>query len=339
MKEAILWESLQDERVKCRLCNHFCLIKDGKTGLCGVRANRTGRLFSLSYGNLIAQNVDPIEKKPFFHFLPGSLSYSVASAGCNFSCPFCQNYTISQLSGEEKILEAGDTVTSGDVVNSAIHYGCKSISYTYTEPTIFFEFALETSKAAREAGLKNNFVTNGYMSGEALEMISPYLDAANVDLKGGETFYNKLCRAKRAPVVSNIGLMRKLGIWVEVTTLLIPEYNDSEEQVREIARIVKDIDPAIPWHLSRFFPVYRMAGHYPTPLDRIARAREIGIEEGLRYVYTGNIPGNDGENTYCYSCKSLLVKRHGYSIEGNKIANGKCSFCGTEIDGIFDHKK
>ncbi|MBN1445817.1 MAG: AmmeMemoRadiSam system radical SAM enzyme [Candidatus Omnitrophica bacterium] len=336
MKEAILWESLQDARVKCRLCNHFCLIKEGGTGICGVRVNRKGKLFSLAYGNLIAQNADPIEKKPLFHFLPGTLSYSVASAGCNFSCPFCQNYSISQLSGEEIVPEITDAVTPEDVVSSALNSGCKSIAYTYTEPTVFFEFALETSKTARAAGLKNVFVTNGYMSREALEMISPYLDAANVDLKGGEVFYKKLCGAKRPPVIENIGLMRELGIWVEVTTLLIPEYNDSKEQVREIAKIIKNIDPAIPWHISRFFPVYKMSGHYPTPNGKIAAARDAGFKEGLRYVYTGNMPGDGGENTYCHSCKALLIRRFGYTISENHIKNGRCGSCGAEIDGVFE---
>lgn len=336
MKEAILWESLQEERVKCRLCSHFCLIKEGGAGICGVRVNRKGKLFSLSYGNLIAQNADPIEKKPLFHFLPGTLSYSVASPGCNFSCPFCQNYSISQLSGEEIIAESIDAVTPENVVSSALNSGCKSIAYTYTEPTVFFEFALETSKKAAAEGLKNVFVTNGYMSREALEMVSPYLSAANVDLKGGEEFYKKLCGAKRAPVIENIGLMRELGIWVEVTTLLIPEYNSSMEQVREIAKIIKNIDPAIPWHISRFFPVYKMSGHYPTPNGEIAAARDIGFEEGLRYVYTGNMPGNDGENTLCHSCKALLIRRFGYNISENRIKDSKCASCGAEIDGVFE---
>ncbi len=335
MKEAILWDPLKGERVKCRLCNHFCLIKEGSSGICGVRANRNGKLFSLTYGSLIAGNADPIEKKPLFHFLPGTLSYSIASPGCNFSCPFCQNYSISQLSGGEIIPESADTAAPEDVVSSALNSGCKSIAYTYTEPTIFFEFALETSKKAAASGLKNVFVTNGYMSTEALKMISPYLDAANVDLKGGEEFYKKLCGAKRAPVIENIGVMRGLGIWIEVTTLLIPEYNDSEKQLRETAKIIKEIDPAIPWHISRFFPVYKMSGHYPTPPQKIALARDIGFEEGLRYVYTGNMPGSDGENTLCHSCKSLLIKRRGYSILENKIEKGRCGSCGAETAGVF----
>lgn len=334
MKEAILWQPDKDNSVKCHLCNHFCVINEGKRGRCGVRINKNGKLFSLVYGNIIAEHTDPIEKKPFFHFLPGSLSYSIATVGCNFSCIFCQNYTISRVDITEEI-NTGISQSPEEIVSKAIDYGCSSISYTYTEPTIFFEFAYDTAKKAKEKGLKNNFVTNGYMSKEALKLIAPYLDAANVDLKGDEDFYKKLCGAKRGPVVENIGLMRELGIWVEVTTLLIPEYNDSEEQIREIAKIIKNIDVSIPWHISRFYPMYKMSNHYPTPHSKIKRAREIGYEEGLRYVYTGNIPGDEGEHTYCYSCKKLLIQRYGFSVLENKIRNGKCPFCNVVIDGVF----
>ncbi|HOL21748.1 MAG TPA: AmmeMemoRadiSam system radical SAM enzyme [bacterium] len=333
--EARLWESREDKSVRCGLCNHFCIISEGKTGRCGVRINRDGKLFSLVYGNIISEHTDPIEKKPFFHFLPGSLSYSIATAGCNFSCIFCQNYSISRVDEKREILLFGREASPDEIVRLALKSECQSISYTYTEPTIFFEFAFDTAKKAKEKGLKNNFVTNGYMSRDALEMIAPYLDAANIDLKGDEAFYKKLCGAKRAPVIDNIRLMRELSIWVEVTTLLIPEYNDSEEQIRETAGIIKSIDIAIPWHISRFYPHYKMSHHYPTPTEKISRAREIGSEEGLRYVYTGNIPGDEGEHTYCYSCKKLLIHRYGFSVLENKIRDGKCPFCGAEIDGVF----
>jgi len=334
MKEAMLWNLKGNSVVQCGLCSHFCTIGDGGTGICGVRVNRGGILFSLVYGRLIAEHIDPIEKKPFFHFLPGSLSYSVAAAGCNFSCPFCQNYQISQFQEDGRLPDVKETAPD-EVVRSAVAGGCLSISYTYTEPTVFFEFALDVSKEAGKNGLKNNFVTNGYMSSEALKIISPCLDAANVDLKGDEQFYRKLCRAKQAPVVENIELMRSLGIWVEVTTLLIPGENDSEEQIRQIAGIIKKIDPGIPWHISRFFPVYRMSGHYPTPVEKIVRAREIGFAEGLRYVYTGNLPGDEGENTLCHSCKKTLLRRYGYTVTENRINDGRCAFCGVEIDGVF----
>ncbi len=337
MREAILWDTLKDNNVKCRLCNHFCVIKDGATGICSVRVNRSGRLFTIVYGNLVAESVDPIEKKPFFHFLPGSLSYSIATAGCNFSCLFCQNYHISQLLREGGFLDKEET-TPEEVVNSALSSGCQSVSYTYTEPTIFFEFALDTAKKSKENGLKNNFVTNGYMSREALKLISPYLDAANIDLKGDDEFYRKLCKARQKPVIENISRMKKLGIWVEITTLLVPEYNDSEKQIKEIARIIRDIDPGIPWHISRFFPAYKMGGHYPTPLEKIIMAREIGLAEGLKYVYVGNVPGSNGENTYCPSCGRVLIKRYGYTIMENYVKDGRCAFCGAEIAGVFDKK-
>ena len=221
MKEVYLYQVLEENKVRCKVCNHFCIINEGKRGICRVRINKGGKLYTLVYGRLIAENVDPIEKKPFYHFLPESFAFSIATVGCNFACPFCQNYDISQLWEEKNIIGVIEE-TPEDVVRKAISYKCQSISYTYTEPTVFFEFAYDTAKIAKEKGLKNNFVTNGYMSKEALKMISPYLDAANVDLKGDEEFYKKLCKAKRNPVIENIKMMKELGIWVEVTTLLIP---------------------------------------------------------------------------------------------------------------------
>jgi pyruvate formate lyase activating enzyme len=335
MKEAMLWDPLNNNRVRCNLCAHYCVIRDGGAGICKVRVNKGGKLFTLVYGNLVAESVDPIEKKPLFHFLPGSFSYSIATAGCNFACPFCQNYHISMFPKEGGFLDIKETPPE-NVVSSAISSGCRSISYTYTEPTVFFEFALDTSKKARKKGLKNNFITNGYISKEALKIISPYLDAADVDLKGDENFYRKLCKARQGPVIDNISRMKEMGIWVEVTTLLIPEYNDSEEQVKAIAKIIKGIDPGIPWHISRFYPAYKMSEHYPTPVDSIVKAREVGLAEGLRYVYMGNVPGNDGEYTYCPSCGRVLIKRYGYTIMENHVKDGRCAFCGAEIDGVFD---
>ena len=334
MKEAMFWKSLGKNDLQCRLCNHFCKIKDGQMGICGVRVNRGGKLYSEAYGKLVAEGADPIEKKPFFHFLPGSLSYSVASAGCNFSCPFCQNYRISQFPGEEADFPVRET-TPSSVVDAALSAGCLSLSYTYTEPTVFFEFALDTSRIASEKGLRNNFVTNGYAAGEAIRLIAPFLDAANVDLKGDEEFYRNLCGARQKPVIDNIRLMKELGIWVEITTLLIPEYNDSTPQLRKIAGLIKDIDPAIPWHVSRFFPVYKMSGHYPASVGKVSEARQIGLDAGLKYVYTGNIPGDAGENTYCYSCNALLIERSGYRISENNMKEGRCGKCGAPIDGVF----
>ncbi len=333
MKEALLWEA-SGESAGCLLCNHFCVVKRGCRGRCGVRENRDGRLYSLSYGRLAAEGVDPIEKKPFFHFLPSSLSYSISSAGCNFSCGFCQNYMISQ-SAREGGLISGRKAEPEDVVSAALSCGCSSISYTYTEPTVFFEFALETAMLARKKGLMNNFVTNGYMSGRALEMISPYLDAANVDLKGDDSFYREICGARMGPVVENIGRMKKLGIWVEVTTLLVPGYNDSDEKVRELAGVIRDIDPFIPWHVSRFFPAYRMSGHYPGSVEGLERARKAGFDSGLKYVYAGNVPGSEGENTFCHSCGSLLIKRYGFRVSEKRLRDGMCPACNSPVAGVF----
>jgi len=333
MKEAILWEK-KNGKIRCELCNHFCLIEEGKTGICGVRLNKNGILYSLVYGKTVAESVDPIEKKPLFHFLPGSLAYSIATVGCNFFCAFCQNSEIAHPPKNGEIFYTNQT-TPEKIVKSALSSGCKSISYTYTEPTVFFEFAFDTAKIAKENGIKNNFVTNGYMSKEALKIISPFLDGANVDLKGDENLYKNLCGAKQKPVIENISLMKELGIWVEVTTLIIPEYNDSEKQIEEIAKTIKNIDNSIPWHVTRFYPAYKMANHYPTPVEEIKKAREIGLEIGLKYVYTGNLWFDEGENTYCPSCHKLLIERRGVSILKNNIKDGKCIFCSEKIDGLF----
>jgi len=334
MKEALLYEKLEDKKVKCCLCNHYCIIPDGKRGICQVRENRGGTLYSLVYEKLIAANVDPIEKKPFFHFLPGSLSFSIATVGCNFRCKHCQNWSISQMPKDKGEIQ-GETIPPERIVMEALRTGCKSISYTYTEPTVFFEYAYEISKLAKEKGLKNLFVTNGYMSKEALQLIAPYLDGANVDLKSAnEAFYKEICGARFSPVLENIQTMRKLGIWVEVTTLLIPTLNDSEEELRTIARLLRDIEPSIPWHVTAFHPDYKLLHLPPTPRSVLKKAREIGLSEGLKYVYSGNIPGDEGENTYCWNCHKILIRRWGFKVLENNIKEGKCPHCGAKIDGV-----
>jgi pyruvate formate lyase activating enzyme len=336
MKEAYLYEKQSDAKVRCFLCSHRCLIADGKRGVCCVRENRKGILFSLVYERLISANVDPIEKKPFFHFLPGSRAFSVAAPGCNFRCLHCQNHEISQLPRDKEII-MGDKVKAEEICSLALQHNCASISYTYTEPTIFFEYAYDTAQIARPKGLKNNFVTNGYMTAEALDMIAPYLDGANVDLKSfSDAFYKKVCGARLKPVQESITQMHELGIWVEVTTLIIPTLNDAEAELRKIARFLLSVSPAIPWHVSAFYPTYRMMDKPRTSPEIIRRAREIGLEEGLRYVYTGNIPGEEGENTLCYHCKKVLIRRYGYQIAENSItAEGKCPACGTVIEGVW----
>jgi pyruvate formate lyase activating enzyme len=336
MKEAYLYDKQPGKKVRCILCGHRCLIAEGKRGVCCVRENREGILYSLVYEKLISANVDPIEKKPFFHFLPGSKAFSVAAPGCNFRCLHCQNHEISQLPRDKEII-MGEKVSAEQIVSLALKNNCASISYTYTEPTIFFEYALDTAKIACTKGLKNNFVTNGYMTVETLDMVATYLDGANVDLKSfSEEFYKKVCGAKLKPVLESITRMHALGIWVEVTTLIIPTLNDAEEELRRIARFLLSVSPAIPWHVSAFYPTYRMMDKPRTAPEIIRRAREIGLEEGLRYVYTGNIPGEAGENTFCYHCKKVLIKRHGYRIAENSLTTeGKCPSCGTPIEGVW----
>jgi pyruvate formate lyase activating enzyme len=335
MKEAYLYEKDSKGKVRCLLCNHRCFIADGKRGICCVRENNKGILYSLVYEKIISANVDPIEKKPFFHFLPGSKAFSIATVGCNFRCLHCQNHEISQLpSNTENI--TGKEVSCEEIVAMAQKYKCDSISYTYTEPTVFFEYAYDTAKIAHAKGLKNNFVTNGYMTPEALDMIAPYLDGANVDLKAfSEEFYKKICGAKLKPVQETIAKMHDLGIWLEVTTLIIPTLNDAEEELRKIAFFIRSLSPEIPWHVSAFYPTYKMLNKPRTSVETIRRAREIGLEEGLRYVYTGNIPGEEGENTACPHCNNVLIRRWGYQIAENSVTDGKCPQCGTPVVGVW----
>ncbi|MEW6001262.1 MAG: AmmeMemoRadiSam system radical SAM enzyme [Nitrospirota bacterium] len=334
MKEAMFYEKLDRKVVRCFLCAHGCIIKDGKRGICYVRKNIDGTLYSLVYGKIIAMNIDPIEKKPLFHLLPGSTSFSIASVGCNFRCEHCQNFELSQYPKEHGDIP-GQDVSPQAVVEAAERNGCKSISYTYTEPTMFLEFAFDCARLANERGIKNVFVSNGYTSPEATRIIAPYLDGNNIDLKGNDDFYKKICGARLEPVKRTIGLMKELGVWVEVTTLIIPDYNDSGEDLREIAEFIKSVDPYIPWHVTQFYPTYRLTDKPRTPLKTLRRARNIGFETGLKYVYEGNVPGEGGENTYCPDCGELLIRRFGFSIIENRIKDGRCPRCRSEIKGVW----
>ncbi|MBW1706551.1 MAG: AmmeMemoRadiSam system radical SAM enzyme [Deltaproteobacteria bacterium] len=335
MKEAYLYEKLENEKVRCHLCNHNCLIKGGARGICGVRENRVGTLISLVYGKVIARHCDPIEKKPLSHFLPGSLSYSIATVGCNFRCSFCQNSDISQMPSDQNRI-IGEDMTPEEIIEDALRTGSASIAYTYTEPTIYFELALDTARLATSRGLKNVFVSNGYMTTQCLEEISPDLHAANVDLKAfSDRFYKDQCGAKLAPVLKTLETMKKQGVWLEVTTLLIPGLNDAKEELKAIARFLADLDPNIPWHISRFHPTYRLDHISSTPPESIRRARDLGYEAGLKYVYTGNIPGDEGENTFCHECGELLINRFGFQITRNKIKGNCCPKCSAEIPGVW----
>jgi pyruvate formate lyase activating enzyme len=288
------------------------------------------------YGKLIAQSVDPIEKKPLFHFLPGSKSYSIATVGCNFRCLNCQNSDISQMPREhDEIL--GQFVLPIDVINAAKRRNCQSIAYTYSEPTIFFEYAFDVAKLAHREGIKNVFVTNGYITEEALSEIRPYLHGANIDLKSfNDQFYQKTCRARLAPVLEAIQLYKELAIWIEITTLIIPTLNDTKDNLQNIAEYIANLDPWIPWHISRFHPMYELTHISATPIAKLHQAHQIGLNAGLKYVYEGNAPGQGGETTYCDACKNKLIVRRGFHILESNIHNGNCKNCGSRVHGVFN---
>jgi pyruvate formate lyase activating enzyme len=336
--EAYLYEPLADKKVKCNLCSHRCVIKEGRRGKCSVRENQAGKLHTLVYDKVIARHVDPIEKKPLFHFLPGTLSYSVATVGCNFRCRFCQNADIAQMPADHKGVIMGDTATPQEVAAAADKSGCRSISYTYTEPTVFFEFAYDTAKIAHRRGIRNVFVTNGYMTAEALEMINPYLDAANVDLKAfTDRYYKELCGARLKHVQETLKRMKDYGIFVEVTTLIVTGLNDDSAELEELAAfIAHDLGTDTPWHISRFHPTYKLTDRPPTPVENLTKAREIGLQAGLKYVYTGNVPGNSGENTFCPGCGKMVIERWGFQVGNMRIKDGRCTLCGAKIEGVWD---
>lgn len=336
MKQALFWEALEPDHVLCNLCRFHCRIAPGRRGLCGVRENRDGTLYTLVYGQSIAEHVDPIEKKPLFHFCPGSLSFSVATAGCNFHCLHCQNYQISQLSRSAGGDIPGHPLLPEQIVQRAQTANCRSIAYTYTEPTIFFEYAYDTAVLAHEAGLKNVFVSNGYITTGALEKIAPYLDGANVDLKGfSEKFYHDVTGASLAGVLDCLRDYRRLGIWLEVTTLLIPGHNDDDDELRSLASfIANELGVDTPWHVTAFYPTYRMSGVPPTPSSTVRRARVIGQDVGLRYVYTGNTVDRQGESTFCPECGATVIERQGFRLSSCRMRNGRCSACDATIAGI-----
>lgn len=336
MHEARFYAAGEESEVICQLCNHRCHIKNGKRGICGVRENHGGVLESLVYGKLVAEHNDPIEKKPLFHFLPGTRSYSISTVGCNFRCLHCQNYQISQFPHLQEGQISGMDRTPQDVIDAAISGGASSISYTYVEPTIFFEFAYDCMKLARKNGLKNVFVSNGYMTPDVTRELAPLLDGINIDIKAfTDEFYKKICKAKLQPVLDNVRLMHELGVWVEVTTLLIPGLNDSDDELRQIAQFVYETNPAMPWHVTAFRPTYKLTDRPSTPVETLRRALQIGLDAGLQFVYEGNIPGSGGENTLCPGCGSELIHRIGFSIQQSRIKNDACPECGQKIAGVW----
>lgn len=332
----MFYRSGKGNEVICGLCNHHCHIKEGKRGICRVRENRGGVLYSLVYGRLIAEHIDPIEKKPLFNFLPGSKAFSISTVGCNFQCLHCQNYDISQYPHFHNGEIAGAERSAEAVIDEAIRVGCASVCYTYVEPTIFYEFAYDCSVLAHKRQLKNVFVSNGYMTTEVSRHFAPVLDGINIDIKAfTDNFYRKVCKARLQPVLDNVQLMHDLGVWVEVTTLIIPGLNDSTEELRGIAKFIHSVSPTIPWHVTAFYPTYKMTDRDRTPAATLRKAREIGLAEGLHYVYEGNIPGEEGENTYCPGCGAELIGRFGYIIQQKNLTDGRCSKCGQQIAGVW----
>ncbi|NQU74796.1 MAG: AmmeMemoRadiSam system radical SAM enzyme [Planctomycetes bacterium] len=334
--EAMLYDKLGDGAMRCRLCGHQCLISPDKRGVCQVRQNVGGKLVTLNYGYLVAANVDPIEKKPLYHFLPGTTSMSVAAAGCNFQCEFCQNWRISQLPRMGSTI-AGERVEPRQIIDAAKRQGCRSISYTYTEPTIFFEFAYDTAKLAAEAGLKNCFVSNGFLSPEAVRTISPLLDAINVDLKAfRDVTYRKVMKARLEPVLQCLRTLVANGVWVEVTTLVVPGMNDSQAELSDIAAFIAgELGHDVPWHLSRYHDDYEMTGRGATPLEAMELAAAVGRQAGLRYVYQGNVPDAADGNTHCPKCDEVVIERSYFRVAANRLRNGACNACGQTIAGLW----
>ncbi len=334
-KEAFFYKRLAEDKVECGLCPHRCNIPPSKLGICGVRKNIDGILYTLFYGIAAAVNIDPIEKKPFYHFLPGSSAYSVSAPGCNFRCRFCQNWEISQVLNNSGLI-LGNQLMPEEIVRQAEDKGCESIAYTYTEPAVFFEYAYDTAKLAKQKGLKNVFVTNGYIEEEPLKMIAPFLAAANVDLKSfNDDFYIKVCGGRLEPVLDTIIRMKKLGVWIEVTTLIIPGENDSEKELSEIAGFIASLGKEIPWHISRFHPQYKFSSKEVTPLGILKKAKRIGLKAGLKYVYLGNVP--EGNNTYCSKCGKVILRRNYFEVIDNSLIGNKCSFCGSAFDGVISY--
>lgn len=337
MKAARLYEAYGEsdsQKVQCKLCAHRCILEDGRSGVCKVRKNSGGELYTLNYHKVAATHSDPIEKKPLYHFLPGSTSFSMATMGCNFSCKFCQNHSLSVVHGESQLF--GEAVPPEQLVAAALHYNSQSISYTYSEPTIYFELMYETAKLAKEQGLKNVMVTNGYMTAEALEEIAPYMDAANIDLKAfKDEFYKKQCGARLEPVLETIRGMKANGIWIELTTLLIPGLNDDPQEIKDLISFIVEVDPEIPWHVSRFYPQHRLTDVDPTDPRAIYSFLEMAGDMGLQYLYAGNVASDKWEDTRCPKCDALLIQRSGYFTRVKNMAQGTCTSCNHPIPGVW----
>ncbi len=334
LKEASFYEKLKNKIVQCQLCPRKCIIPDGKRGFCGVRENRDGILYTLVYAKPVAIHIDPIEKKPLFHFLPASTAFSIATAGCNLRCKFCQNWEISQRKPEEVEYTY---LEPADLIKKVKESGSPTIAYTYTEPTIFYEYMLETAKLAKAQGIKNIMHSCGYINEEPLRQLAQYLDAANIDLKGfSDDYYVKMVEASLGPVLKSLKILKEEGVHLEITNLVISGYNDSPDLLTKMCVWIKEnLGADTPIHFSRAFPMYKLTSINPTPIQTLERARKIALDCGLKYVYIGNVGGNPAENTYCPKCQKIVIRRIGYAILENNLENGKCKFCGEKIAGIW----
>jgi pyruvate formate lyase activating enzyme len=333
MKEALFWKRRDDNAVDCVLCPHTCRIPEGGTGICKVRKNEKGTLYSTTYGQVSSMGTDPIEKKPLYHFLPGTRAYSLGGIGCNFRCDYCQNYSISQ----EFSLRGLRSVEPEELPGMAQRYNCHNVSWTYNEPTIWFEYTLDGAKIVKSAGLTTSYVTNGYISEDALREISPYLDAMNIDVKAfTEEFYKKRCKTKLQPVLDTCVLAKELGIFIEITNLLIPTQNDDQNEIRKFCSWIHDsLSADVPVHFSRFHPDFNYNEVHGTPKETLRMAFDIAKEEGLDFVYLGNIPHCDEENTYCPNCGTIAIERLGFHITKNMTREGNCSQCGRDLNIIM----
>ncbi len=320
--------------VQCQLCPRYCRLKENQRGDCLARINKNGKMHTLVYGNPCSVHIDPVEKKPLFHVLPESNAFSIATAGCNLHCKYCQNWQISQSKPED--LNNYD-LSPDQIIRGALKGNCKSIAYTYTEPIIFYEYLFDTAKLAHKNGLLNLMVTAGYINQQPLLELCPHIDAANIDLKGiTEEYYQKMCFATLAPVLNTLKVIQTQGVWIEITNLIVPTWNDTEKDIRNLCKwIVSNMGTNVPIHFSRFWPMHQLKNLPPTPIDTLSLAWEIAQEEGINYAYIGNVPGHKGNHTYCPHDKKLLIKRKGYIILENNTIDGKCKYCKTKIPGIW----
>jgi len=339
-EKAWLSKELKNKKILCEACSQACVLDEGEYGICGVRQVQNGELRLLVYGIAAAVNVDPIEKKPIFHILPKTRAFSLGTVGCNFSCKFCQNHDISQYPKENQHKIVGQTFSPEYLVELAIENRCDSIAYTYNEPIVFFEYTYDTAKIAHENGLKNIYVTSGYETHKAIDLLEPYIDGMNIDIKSfSNEFYKEVCGARLKPVLDAVTYAHKKGIWIEITTLLIPGKNDSDEEIRNIAKFIADLDTSIPWHLSAFHPTYKMLDAPRTPESTLLRAYTIAQQEGLKYVYVGNVDNEDHESTYCPNCKKRVIERSGnigQFVTNTLDENGICPNCKYGLEGVWN---